>query len=154
MSRASMRRIAAVTASAALLSGIAAATGTAAFAGENPQPTTPASQAPAMHGHKGEHGKGDHGKGHEHGKGEHGKDDHGKDDHGKGGEHGKAAGVHLGWEKGVDKKKDRWDAKANCWQRYDADSRTYAQWDERSHCWKRKVNGHWQKWDTAHKAWK
>ncbi|MFI1182136.1 hypothetical protein ACH4UT_21650 [Streptomyces sp. NPDC020799] len=138
MSRASMRRIAAVTASAALLSGIAAAAGTAAYAGTNPQPAPPSS-AP-MHGHKGEHGKG-----HE---------QHGKGEHNKAGEHGKSAGLHLGWEKGVDKKKDHWDAKRNCWQRYDDDSHSYAQWDEKAHCWKRMVNGHWQKWDTAHKAWK
>lgn len=141
MSRASMRRIAAVTASAALLSGIAAAAGTAAYAGENPQPT-PAKSAPAMHGHKGEHG-------HEHGKGDHDKGaEHGK------GDRDKAAGLHAGWEKGVDKKKDHWDAKHKCWQRFDADSRTFAQWDEKGHCWKRMVNGHWQKWDNAHKAWK
>ncbi len=127
MSSASMRRIAAVTASAALLSGIAAATGSAAFAAPAPHPA-PAAHTQMLHGEHGEHAKGDRDKG----------------DHGR----------HLGWEKGVDKKKDHWDGKAHCWQRFDADSRTYAQWDERSHCWKRKVNGHWQKWDTAHKAWK
>ncbi|MEU5429562.1 hypothetical protein AB0H73_28770 [Streptomyces olivoreticuli] len=139
MSSASMRRIAAVTASAALLSGIAAATGSAAFAAPAPHP------APVGHAHMvpGEHAEGDRDKA-DHGRAVLGKGDHDKDDHGR----------HLGWEKGVDKKKDRWDGKAHCWQRYDADSRTYAQWDERSHCWKRKVNGHWQKWDTAHKAWK
>ncbi|KNB52449.1 hypothetical protein AC230_10870 [Streptomyces caatingaensis] len=66
----------------------------------------------------------------------------------------KNKGKHLGWEKGVDKKADHWDAQHKVWQRWDADSRGYAQWDEHAHCWKRLHNGHWQKWDTAHKAWK
>ncbi|MGW1075010.1 hypothetical protein [Streptomyces sp. NPDC002537] len=134
MSRAWTRRLAVATASAALLSGAAA--GSAAFAAPAPNPA-PGTHSHALHGDPGKH------------TGEHDKGDHGKGDQDKGGK-----GKHLGWEKGVDKKQDRFDKKGGVWQRYDADSRTYAQWDEHNHCWKRKVNGHWQKWDMNHKAWK
>ncbi|MCC2274808.1 hypothetical protein LKL35_05050 [Streptomyces sp. ET3-23] len=126
MSHVTMRHIAAVAASAALLSGAAAAAGSAAYA-----------DAP---GHQ-HHGAGV--------SAEHKEEAHvtvqgNHHDH----------GLHLGWDKGVDKKKDHFDAKHKVWQRWDGDSRSYARWDEHTRSWERTYKGHVQHWDNAHKAWK
>ncbi|MGD3105513.1 hypothetical protein [Streptomyces sp. YGL11-2] len=123
------RRVASVTASAALLSAAAAAAGSAAFAAPAHPHGAPAAHRHTVGGDQGKH------------KGEEVKGDHGRH-------------LHLGWDKGVDKKHDRWDAQHKVWQRWDTDSRSYAQWDEHAHCWKRHKGGHWQRWDLKHRTWK
>ncbi|MGW1196747.1 hypothetical protein ACWD4B_13035 [Streptomyces sp. NPDC002536] len=125
MSHVTMRRIAAVAASAALLSGAAAAAGSAAYA-----------DAP----------------GHHHGAGVSAEQKEEANVSVKGDHHDH--GAHLGWDKGVDKKKDHFDAQHKVWVRWDAESRSNAQWDVHTRSWKRQHNGHWQHWDNAHKAWK
>ncbi|WP_372405282.1 hypothetical protein [Streptomyces luteireticuli] len=118
-----MRRLAAVAASAVLLSGAAAMAGGQAFA-------APAGGHPvkADHVHVVE------------------KHDHKKADPKK--------AERREWDRGMDKKKDKWDHKHHCWTRWDAQSRGYAKWDEARHCWTRAYHGHLQKWDTKHHCWK
>jgi hypothetical protein len=124
MPQAMMRRFATVAASAVLLSGAAAMAGGQAFA-------APAGEHPVRHA---EHGTHVH---------------HAKHVH-----HVKKVVERWSWDRGVDKRKDKWDARHHCWTRYDSESRSNAQWNEKRHCWTRSHHGHAQKWDAKRHCWK